>query len=218
MLVTRASAAVLVAATLALDTSVAGASPTKQECVDENELGQALRQAGKLRAARAELSMCVASSCPGPVREDCAARISEIDSAAPTVVFDVRDRAGHAVSDVALRIDGDLATTRLGADEVLFDPGAHHLTLTPRGASPSAVTLTLREGEKGHRETVVVDDPGSGRRSTRRNVGIALTAVGVASALVGGALGVVAKVTYDSALRDDCNGMASTCTPAGART
>src|ERR1700687_125410 len=85
--------------------------PTKQECIAANEGAQALRQAGKLREARTKLSVCMASSCPGPVREDCGPRLEDLQPAMPTVVFDIKDPAGRDLLDVNLSIDGGPAGT-----------------------------------------------------------------------------------------------------------
>jgi hypothetical protein len=123
--------------------NVASADPTKQECVDANEAGQTLRQSGDLRAAHDEFAACLASSCPVPVRLDCADRLAEVD------------RTGRAVA------------TAVGAARA------------------------------------------------QRVTGLVLAVVGTAGVVVGGVLGIVAKTTYDSALRDNCAGDADRCNGAG---
>src|ERR1700733_4703749 len=92
---------VLVPATTAI-----AADPTKQECIVASESAQDLRHAGKLREARARGAVCTAVSCPGPVREDCAQLVVEVDMAMPTLVFEVRDGAGNDVNRVRVTMDG----------------------------------------------------------------------------------------------------------------
>ena len=85
----RLAAAVFTCALLASATAVA--DPTKDECVAANESAQALRKSGQLRIARAQLLTCVAKACPALIRDDCAERLTELNRAMPSIVFDVKD-------------------------------------------------------------------------------------------------------------------------------
>lgn len=87
---------------LARSVVAAEPAPTKAECIATSESGQDLRHAGKHRDARAHFSVCVADSCPGPVREDCAQRLHEIRKAMPTVVFEVTDSDGNDVPSMVI--------------------------------------------------------------------------------------------------------------------
>jgi hypothetical protein len=134
----------LVIAGTAIAPRAFAADPTKQECVDANEKGQSLRQRESRAEARAQFVVCLASSCPEPVREDCADRIAEIERSEPAAV-------------------------------------------------------------------VIADDGGG----MQRNAGIGVAGLGAAGLIVGGVLGLVAKSTYDDALKEDCGGDARRCTAAG---
>src|ERR1700682_5135359 len=91
--------AILCALTFATSSALA-AKPTKKECAAANEAAQDLRSAGRLRDARASLAVCTAASCPGPIREDCAQRLKDVEAAIPTVVFVAKDAAGNDLGAV----------------------------------------------------------------------------------------------------------------------
>ncbi len=199
---------------------VAAAASTKQECVDTNERGQTLLQQDHLHAARASFAQCVSTACPGPVRQDCAARIVEIDRVMPAIEFDVRDAAGHELTGVSLRVHGDLVAVRLdGGVAVPIDPGTHDVELVPQTGAARRETIVVRRGEKDRIEHVVLDPgapAGADPRSVWRTTAMALTGAGAVGLVAGGILGVLAKTTYDAALTDSCGGSARTCDAAGA--
>ena len=132
--------------------------PTKQECVLANESAQDLQRTGKLREARSKLVVCTASSCPGPVREDCVQRLADVDASTPTVVFDVVDRGGSRVDGARVRVDGESVDTSSGA-AVPFNPGEHQLHLEAPGLPAIDRSLVLRPGDAGRRKSVTLDVP-----------------------------------------------------------
>jgi hypothetical protein len=200
------AALVLVAAS-----SNAFAEPTKQECVDANERAQDLRRAGKLRAARDTLALCVSASCPGPVRDDCAQRVTEAAAAQPSIVFVVTDK----LETVKVTIDGEPLAERLDGTALDVDPGEHLFRFEGRSGAAEK-RLTIREGEKGRRETVALSTPAVGPAieagpptghpaghpngdGSQGTVGLVVGGGGVVGIVVGSVLGLVAKSTYDSA-------------------
>jgi len=74
--------------------SLAAGEPTKEQCVQANELGQSLRQQESLYAARLELLVCLSPACPEVVRQDCKDRIAEIDELAPVHVVETPQTGG----------------------------------------------------------------------------------------------------------------------------
>jgi hypothetical protein len=213
------------------------AEPTKQECISANESAQALRQAGKLRDARSTLSVCMASSCPGPVREDCGQRLEDLQSAIPTVVFDIKDAAGRDLLGVQVSIDGN-APAAAGVTAVPLDPGPHAFHFEAAGAPPVDESLVLREGERDRRVSVVIGSPSAttptappvepeskgapveapppqGEQAsaasagdTQRLAGWITGGAGVAAMGAGIVVGLAAKSSYDGA--SGCSG--TTCT------
>ncbi len=218
-------AAVLVAA------KAGAAEPTKAQCIAANEGAQDLRGAGKLLEARAQLALCVAESCPGAVRQDCAQRLADVDKALPSLVLVAKDAAGNDLGGVRATIDGKPLADALNGSAVPVDPGEHHLVLESIGLPSVAKTLILHEGEKGRREVVVFgeaaggattapeagasppppeqrDAPSSSAPSppgdTQRKVAIVLGAVGAVGLVVGGIFGIVAKSSFDHAKGSEC--------------
>ena len=129
----RRLGACIVALAVSATSGTAHADPTKDECINANESAQALRAAGKLRDAKDELTLCVAQSCPGAVRDDCSERLSEVLKALPTVVFAVRSAAGADVSAVRVKVDGVLLTAKLDGRAIPIDPGQHSFVFEARG-------------------------------------------------------------------------------------
>jgi hypothetical protein len=209
----------MVTAALCASAAAHADEPTKQQCVAANEKAQALRAQESLGGARALLVTCLASSCPGPVREDCGERLAEIDRVMPTLVFQVKDATGRDVAGVALRVDGKPVRSALGGAAVPIDPGPHTLTLTAGAHGSVTQDVVVREGEKARAVPVVlpyaterdVSDPGHNQRLA----GFVVGGTGVAAIIVGAALGVAAKATYDSAVSGDCGGDASRCNGNG---
>jgi hypothetical protein len=203
------------AAAAALALAVLAARParadlTKDQCVDANTHGQALRLDGKLSAARQQLETCNDARCPQIVREDCAARLDELGRAQPTLSLDVVAPNGGAAWRLA--IDGKDTQDALGGATQRLDPGKHTLTFTAEGRPPYVRELLLQEAEK-RRERVelplalpappppVVTGPAApappaalppdDAASTRRTWGAVAMGVGGASAVVGAVFGVL---------------------------
>jgi hypothetical protein len=127
---------------------------SKHECVEANEAGQDLQQAGKLLGARAKLAVCVTSTCPGPVREDCAARLRDIDKAMPSILFEFTDANGNGVPGVAVTLDGARLADGVAGKPIEVDPGEHLFRFEATGRGPLEKKLTIREGEKNRQERI----------------------------------------------------------------
>ena len=144
--------------------------PSKLECVQANEAAQSLRQSGKLHDARAQLLVCVATSCPAPVRSDCAERLKEVDKTMPTIIFDVKDKDGIALTAVAVASDGAPLVARLDGTALPVDPGEHVFRFSSEGLPPLERKLVIREGEKDRHEPIALSaaslaEPAAARRS-----------------------------------------------------
>ncbi len=151
------SAAILVAAGTLLAASRAhAADPTTSDCLNANEASIKLRSEHKLRAARAQLLICAAATCPGDVRDACSRQVIQINQAMPTVVFEVKAAAGQELTDVKVSMDGEPIATRLEGTAVSLDPGEHQFTFEANGQRPSTKTLVIHEGEKERHESIVL--------------------------------------------------------------
>jgi hypothetical protein len=146
----------LLALAVASTSTTARADPTKDECNNANESAQGLRASGKLRDARDKLTLCLAKSCPGPVRDDCTERLNELQRALPTVVFAVRSVGGDDLSAVRVKMDGVLLAANLDGSAIAVDPGQHRFTFEARGFAPFDEPLLIREGERERHERVML--------------------------------------------------------------
>jgi hypothetical protein len=154
----RATAGVLGLSLFLLSPLSRAAEPTKQECVEANESAQDLQRARKLHDARTKLALCVAQSCPGPVREDCAARLQDVDKAMPSIVFEFKDANGDEVPGVAVSVDGAALVDHLGGGALPVDPGEHTFTFDAAGRTTER-KLVVVEGVKLRREVIVLGAP-----------------------------------------------------------
>jgi hypothetical protein len=155
--------------------------------VAANEAAQTLRQSGKLDAARQQLRACVAAACPAVLRDDCAQRLDELQRAQPTVVFDVKDAAGHDVATVRVSVDGRLVAERVDGTAMPLDPGEHEVRFD---AAPAA------------------REEGSSPLSGQRLVGLGVAGAGAAGLIVGAVFGANAMSSWSSS-KSECS--ASSC-------
>jgi hypothetical protein len=116
--------------------------PSESACFDHHEIGQELRQGGKLLESRSSFLACAAEGCPSAVRRDCERWSQEVAGQLPSVVFRV-SLDGTARTDASLSIDGVPQPSAL----VVLDPGAHHYRVTLAAASPQEGDFELQTGQ-----------------------------------------------------------------------
>jgi hypothetical protein len=131
-----------------------GADPTTSDCLNASDGSVTLRNAHKLRGARAQLLVCGAASCPADIRNECMKHVEELNSAIPTVVFEAKDAAGNDVLAVKVTMDGEVIAERLEGTPISLDPGSHSFTFESAGQAPITKTLVIRESQKDRREGV----------------------------------------------------------------
>ncbi len=217
--VARVAAAVACASALFSGAAWA-ADPTKDQCIDANETAQSLRKNEKLREAEQRLLVCVSASCPGPVRDDCGQRLTEVRAVTPTIVFVVKDDADQDLSDVHVTLDDQPLADKLDGTAIAIDPGQHRLVFESPGKAREERALVIREGEKDRHERIVLvaaqapttpvasvpestpvqpsEAPPSDGKS-QRIASLAVGGVGVAGVIVGGIFGIVSKSTWNKA-------------------
>jgi serine/threonine-protein kinase len=201
--------------------------PTKLECIAANDVAQELRHVGKLREAREKLALCVSATCPGPVREDCAQRLTEVDAVMPSVVFEAQDEAGNDLLAITVTMDGHRLPGTLTGLPVPLDPGEHHFAFDDAdGLAHIEKTIVVHEGERDRRERIVLGrfaarSPPSVLSSrgggSQRTVTFVLGGAGVVGLAVGSVLGLVSKASYDHALQTECSNNQNTCSPQGVQ-
>ncbi len=223
------SRSIFVAVAFVLTPRVAlAAEPTKVECVAANDAAQDLRRAGKLREAREKLAFCVSESCPGPVREDCAQRLTEVDHVMPSIVFEAKDGAGNDVVGVTATMDGQQLPGKLSGLPLQVDPGEHRIAFdSADGLAHVERTIVVREGEQNRHERVVLVPPGapgpstpvtsSSEGSSQKTIAYAVGGAGVVGLVIGSVLGLVSKSAYDHALQTECGNNPNGCSPQGVQ-
>jgi hypothetical protein len=125
--------------------------PDKQQCTDAYVQGQILRQASKLVAARQQFYVCSNVACPSVVGHDCRKWRDELDSAIPSVVFDVKDARGEQAFDAKVELDGAPLAGGLDGRAVAVDPGKHVFTFHLGSEPPLRREVTVLEGAKAQR-------------------------------------------------------------------
>jgi hypothetical protein len=233
------SMAVLLAG-LGVARTASASEPTKDQCIDANETSQALRKTEKLHEAEQKLLVCVSSSCPGPVRDDCAQRLTELRAATPTVVFVVKDDADQDLTDVHVTLDGQTLTEKLDGVAIAVDPGPHRFSFSATGKTKEERSFVIREGEKDRHERIVLVSTGGPAPAAvtpvatpvpeaapaspeappkdgkgQRIAGIVVGGAGVVGLAVGSVLGLGAHSKYNDALNGHCGGVANACDSTG---
>jgi len=213
----------VVVALLGCATHAHAAAPTTQDCLAANESSISLRREFKLQAARAQLLICAAPSCPADVRKECARRVDEVNAAMPTIVFEAKDATGADVSAVRVTMDGDEPLTDLlEGNAISIDPGSHSFRFESAGFPSVEKTFVIREGEKSRRERILLGaEPAAAQTATGSapqdasttaatasseapskpsplpTIGLVAGGVGVVALVVGGVFGLKAKSAYD---------------------
>jgi hypothetical protein len=154
------------AALLGTGRPVNAADPTIGECLAANDKSIALRNEHKLLAARTQMLVCAASSCPGEVRKECLRRVDLVNGSIPTVVIEAKDGTGNDLSAVKVTMDGDVLAERLDGSAISLDPGAHTFTFELAGQPSITKQLVIREGQKDRREVLQFGAPGAAPATT----------------------------------------------------
>jgi hypothetical protein len=225
MRLTRLTPLALIAVVSAAPHRARAADPNMAACLTANENAIKLREEHKLRQARDQSLICTARSCPGEVREACQNRITQLNSAIPTVVFEVKDADGNDLSHVAVTMDGEPLADRLDGTPIPLDPGEHTFVFAVGGYTKQEKRLVVYQGETNRRERIQFavplarpsPTPASGSQGEpasnpppaeqapssaslglgfQRVIGLTLAGVGVVGVGVGSVLGLVASSAW----------------------
>jgi hypothetical protein len=182
--------------------STALAAPTKEECVDANARGQVSRKQGALHAARTSFQTCSDSACPSVVRRDCETRLADVEKAIPSVSFDATE-GGQKITNATVTADGAPFGSTDGTSHEI-DPGAHRFVFRRQGRPDVVREIAVDEGAHGQRVAAVFDEPQAASANlTYRNVGIALSAVGLGGIIVGAVFGGATFASWGS-VKGEC--------------
>jgi hypothetical protein len=190
----------------------ASSDSSTEQCVVANETAQRLLRAGSLAAAREQVSLCVAATCPELIRNDCNELSKAVQAAMPTVRFDARDKSGAAVTNVRVTMDGTVLAENLDGTPLAVDPGKHRFVFESPGLPRTTKTIVLKTGEQRGERVDMIDMTGPLLRTT----GLVVAGIGVIAIGYGTFRAIRAKTTYDDAVKQ-CPDGPNSCSPAGAR-
>jgi hypothetical protein len=129
-------------------------------CTQAYEKAQESMANGHLKEALAGLHLCVDSSCPRFIRDDCARWLDRTEAALPTLVFAVlRDGKDQVQAEVLC--DGDFLASSLDGKAIPIDPGLHTFSVRISGFEPVERKLLVREGERNRKIEVEFHSPAS---------------------------------------------------------
>jgi hypothetical protein len=120
----------------------------RSQCLAAHADAQMLRMKGSLLAAREQLLVCGQPKCPGPIANDCASWLSEVDGSLSSVVFAVSDDQGQDMPDVHVSADGKLLTERTDGRALVLDPGTYVFRFEAPGYVNVETTVSMRQSEK----------------------------------------------------------------------
>ncbi len=167
MPVTRAFAAALASAVVALASDAAAQGTAAERCIASADKGQLLRDEGKLRASRVELATCGADACPVVVRRECVRWLEEVDARIPTAIVTARDGAGRDLPLAKLVLDGQVVPAERVGRSLALDPGPHTLRAEVGGRSAEE-SFILQEGERDRIVPVILRAPDELTRYEKR--------------------------------------------------
>ncbi|MBL8611745.1 MAG: hypothetical protein JNL38_30660 [Myxococcales bacterium] len=196
----------------------------KAACLAASEKAQQLRNAGKLSAARAELTVCGRPECPAVVRQDCATWMNEIIASSPSVVFDAKDGKGKDLVDVRVFVDDKQVADQIDGKPIQLDPGQHVFRFESTGLPPVEERVVIKQGEKNRIVSASFRPAGADRppppppaapvedssgRTVMTVASIGLIGIGAVGLGVGAVLGLQANSTIND-LKSTC-GVTQTC-------
>jgi hypothetical protein len=126
------------------------------DCLNASDAALKLGNQHKLRAERAQLLTCAATSCPADIRKECLRLVDEVNGQIPTIVFSAKDGTGADLSAVKVTMDDEVLAQQLDGTAVPIDPGEHTFTFESAGQPPVTKKLVIVEGQKDRRELVVI--------------------------------------------------------------
>ncbi len=187
-----------------------------EQCIDANEEAQDLRRDGRLLEASARLAVCIAPSCPRPVRDDCVERLRAVDIATPTFILDATDDAGGDLPRLLVTLDDKPISASAEVGAIPVDPGVHRFVFESDGHAAKRMTVVVHEGEKERLvHAVLAASAPAGDGNLQRPLGLLIGGVGLTGLAVGGLFAALAKSTYGHALSGECGGDPNACSAAG---
>jgi len=235
ILSSAALAASTFAATLASSSRADETTDGKKACADAYTQAQTLRDARRLKEARAQLRTCAQATCSAFIVKDCTEWLGAVERVMPSVVLVAKDARGSSLSKVAVSADGTALTGTLDGGAIEMDPGSHAFVFTAEDGRRVEATYTVLEGQKAQVVGVTLADvpaptppvaqvapPPIGAKvaptpsfwTVQRTLGVVTGGVGVAGVAIGSVFGAL-MLSAANAQKNHCSSTAS-CTDYGS--
>jgi len=211
----------------------ADATTTATDCIAARNASLDLTKRQDLRAARAQLVICSADSCPDDIRQDCVKRAADVTAQMPTLVVRAKDAAGADLTAVKVTMDGEVLAERLDGTGLPVDSGEHTFTFEAAGQQLVTRTWLIQHTQKERREEIAFAAPagpasvpppagaqqappdgaqgGSDAHKTAALVGAGVAAAGIVTGTIYGVLAISRKNDAEGV----CPGSSVCATPEG---
>ncbi len=127
------------------NSSEIGPAPSKEQCVEWHRQSQVAQNDVKLVEARDLAQLCTAPTCPGPIINDCARWMNDLDQKLPSVVFEVRVN-GEPDTTATVTADDKAVEQWKRGEALRLDPGEHQFRFELGEYAPIVRKLLLSEG------------------------------------------------------------------------
>ena len=131
----------------------------KKACVEAHAKGQALVKDGKLTAAREEFITCGRETCPGAIRKECAALLTEVEANQPSIVIEARDEIGRPTTDVKVFVDDTEIAASLDGRALEIDPGQHSIRYVSKRGKTIEQSVVILEGQRNRKLSAIFGHP-----------------------------------------------------------
>jgi hypothetical protein len=133
-----------------LCTTAASAKDTKRACTPAYvayKSAQERQKSGQIHEARELLQTCIESTCGGLIPK-CKALYEKLQSELPSVVPVVTDDAGNPRSDVEVKMDGTVLTSKLDGMPLFVEPGMHEFSFSTATGVFATQKVMIVEGQR----------------------------------------------------------------------
>lgn len=123
------------------------------------------QQANHLRAAQELAETCAKPACGAVLRQECAVKYNQLDSDIPSIVPVAVDDGGSPLTDLEVKVDGELVTSKLDGRALPLDPGVHELSFTEPNGGTVTEKVMIVQGQHNRAITVSLHSPHPARKT-----------------------------------------------------
>jgi hypothetical protein len=152
----------------------------KAACKVAYKAAQEREQSSHLREAKVLYLACSKVVCGAFMRPECTTKYTQLNSDVPSVIPVVTDESGAAKTDVQVKMDGELLTSKLDGRALPVDPGMHEFTFSTETGVIATEKVMIVAGQRNSPVAVSLAKRG---RTLAASVTLPAPAVGNRSAL-----------------------------------